>query len=418
MVMFTPSGALLIKHGSSAPTTLLAILGLSTPFIRRYRSFTTEEKRLFANVVFFVGIVFLSTLCGGVFSEAVKMLGHYARLLLVIPIIFLCARIRLTQDWLWYAMAIGAITAGLFALYESWQMGVFKNTAYRAHGMTGPMIFGHLSLTMGFMTIAGWGFFKEQGQRYLIIPSLALILGLVASFLSGTRGAWIAIPALSLLYFWFMRRRGMRQWHITIILMVLGSIIAAGYLFPQTGIKKRIDIAQKEIELLFAADKKLTTVEGVEGGVDVRLKMWSAAWKIFLENPLLGVGEGMYQEKVREFAESDNRYKKIVKYGFKDPDNEYFYTLVNRGLLGLISLLLLFLFPAWMFYKAASSESPTLARLGLAGLVLIVAYMHFCMTKSVLSVSVELNFFSFSLALLVSLISSSYWQMSKNEKEY
>jgi len=129
---------------------------------------------------------------------------------LIIPIITLFLRVKLSEKWLWYGMAAGAVSSGLYALYESWQIGPFPQHLYRAGGMAGSMEFGHLAMVMGFIPVVGWSFFAKQKRWQMIIPLFSFLFGMTGAFMSGTRGILMTLPIL-MLFFWFFSRRSLKK---------------------------------------------------------------------------------------------------------------------------------------------------------------------------------------------------------------
>lgn len=67
--------------------------------------------------------------------------------------------------------------------------------------------------------------------------------------------------------------------------------------------------------------------------------MWDGAVKIFLENPVIGVGTGGYQLAMKKY-EIPNLA--LIHRDFSDPHNSYLYMAANFGILGIISLFWLF----------------------------------------------------------------------------
>ena len=94
LVFLTPASTLLLKHGSSTSTTILACLGLFSLFIQGTRPLSFDEKMLFKTLLIFCGIVLLFALLGGFQEASMNKLGRYARLLLIIPTIALFLRVK------------------------------------------------------------------------------------------------------------------------------------------------------------------------------------------------------------------------------------------------------------------------------------------------------------------------------------
>jgi len=123
---------------------------------------------------------------------------------------------------------------------------------------------------------------------------------------------------------------------------------------------------------------------------------------------LLGAGVGAYRDIMQAQVRDGDWHVGIAHY--KSPHNEFLSVLADRGLIGFIALILLFLVPAWAFYRAVCTDSADTARLGLAGLVLVVAFMHFGLTASILDRNPPIYFYGLFVAVLIYLISSRQYE--------
>lgn len=399
-VFLVPVLILQIPDAGATSFLLLGLLGLLTPFVSRYRPFSEDEMRLFI----LVGVFFVVAVASYLLSEmnylGFKKLGRYVRFLVVIPIGYVLVRARLTQGWLWYGIATGAIVAGVGALTGAWDAFLQDQVHFRADGIVGPILYGDLALAMGCMALAGIGYFRQQSSWHVLIPVMAFAMGMVASFLSGTRGGWIAVPALALLFLWFYWKR-LTRWQSYTLLCLLVVFPLATWMIPATGVKMRFDEARIEVTAYLDGTNRDTSIGH-------RFEMWQAAWQVFQEHPLLGAGVGAYRDIMQAQVRDGEWHVGIAHY--KSPHNEFLSVLADRGLIGFIALILLFLVPAWAFYRAVRTDSADIARLGLAGLVLVVAFMHFGLTASILDRNAPIYFYGLFVAMLIYLISSRQYE--------
>ncbi|MCI0400179.1 MAG: O-antigen ligase family protein [Gammaproteobacteria bacterium] len=395
-VFLAPIVMLQIPHGSGASYLLLASLGVLTPFVSRYRPFSQDEKRLFTVVGAFCAVALVSYLLSDMNYLGFRKLGRYVRLLAVIPVAYIFVRARLTQGWLWYGVAAGALLAGVVAMIGAWDASLQGRDHYRAGGSTGPILYGDLALAMGFIALAGMGYFHQQGRWQVLMPLVGVAMGLLASLLSGTRGGWIALPALALLCLWFYWKH-LQRWQCSTLLMLLLVIPLAAWMIPQTGVKTRVEEVRTEIAAYLDGTNRDTSIGH-------RFELWRAAWQMFENHPLFGAGVGADQEAIQAQIRAGERHEGIAHY--QSPHSEYLSVLASRGLVGFVVLILLFLVPAWTFYRAARTGSADVARLGLAGLVVVVAFMHFGLTDAILDRVPPIHFYGLFLALLTYLISS------------
>ena len=81
--------------------------------------------------------------------------------------------------------------------------------------------------------------------------------------------------------------------------------------------------------------------------------------------------------------------------------------------MGFLAIAILFLFPTIIFYQSIGHyNAAKTQRLALAGLILIVGFVVFSLTESILERSRSIIFFSFYLAVLMALL-----QVSRQKKQ-
>ncbi len=389
IIFLVPLLVLNVKHGIGAGFLPLVVAGFFVAAMPGNRDpLTREEKLLFfaVSILFFFALVV--TLSGDFNYAGYKRLGKFLPLLLVIPAYLFLRKLGLNLVALWYGLAVGAMVTGFAALVE---VGL---GASRAKGATNAILFGDISLVMSFMTLAGYGFFKARGRWWVFVPIGAVILGVTASFLSGVRGSWIAIPALLVILLWvhFSKAALWKRWLIIAGVMILGAIL---YSLPFTGVAKRIDPALSEISIYFSSE---VTDSVRAGSVGVRLEMWRGAWQIFRENPIAGVGWGNYRPAMEQQVLQGLRHPKAAT--FAHPHSQYLSVLANGGLIGGLGMLLLFLIPLKLFVEAYKEGSESMRQLSMAGILLVVAYMHFSLTEAILERILSTSFLAFYLAVL------------------
>lgn len=394
IVLLFPAAILHINHGGSTTFVILALLGIITPFIKRYRPFSHEEKRLFYVLGLFFAVFLVSLIINGSSREGLKKIELYGKLLFAIPFLYLLLRVRTKEAIVWYGITCGSFLAGLWGLYEAYTLGL--PPAHRVHSATHFIIYGDLSLAMAFMSLAGIGYFRQRSRFLVLLPISAFLMGFIGSILSGTRGAWIAVPALIVLLLWYYwdSLTKLKRIAIISILAVLPFII---YTIPQTGVEQRLNQAYDAINTYQQSGNARSSAGS-------RLEMWKAAWNIFLENPLIGAGPGNFQHEAQKLVDK-GIYHEVIAW-FNHPHNEYLNVLCTRGLLGLFGLLALFLVPGKYLFNAMNNDNKSISRFGFAGMILIISYMHFALTEAILDRSPPLLFFTFFLTLFTYHVSS------------
>jgi len=374
---------------------LLALAGLYFIFIRRHISAQAgHDEKLF---YFSIGIFFLVTLLITINAGFVyKSIGKYLHILLIIPVYIYLRYTGVKLFYLWYGLVTGSIAAAGVAIYD-----ISIINLGRATGLTHPIIFGDLALVMGCMSMAGMGWFKRRASWHMIFPFLALLCGVLASVLSQSRGGWIAVPFLVVIFFWYINSSFSFRSKIAVVILIIVAL-GALYVMPQTGVSFQIDRTIKSLQQYSGSD--ITSVgRSSSSSVGTRLEMWQASWKMFLDNPLLGVGWGHYQEQAQLQVDQGLRNSSAASYDH--PHNQFISALANGGSLGFIVTMMLFLMPAWLFVKyIKQGKTEDIKRLALAGLILIVAYMAFGLSEPMLDRSRSVNFFAFYLAIFMAAI--------------
>jgi O-antigen ligase len=145
--------------------------------------------------------------------------------------------------------------------------------------------------------------------------------------------------------------------------------------------------------------------------VATRLTMWRHGFEVFKQQPFLGYGLQNTTNVVANHIENEsNEYKdsKQAEYHFKRFDhlhNEYINTLVGKGVLGLVTLLVLLLLPLAIFWRRVTVTDLSQAYFATIGIVTIIGYLIIGLTN-IISTQPLLNIF-FLMILAIAFIGSS-----------
>ena len=403
LIFLFPILTITVKHGHGVIFILLALLGLIlATFQAKEKPLDRDEKLLFFSVAFFFIVAIAAVLLGDDPSQGDGKLSKFLRLLLVIPVYFFIRKINISEPVFWYGLVCGAVFTCLWAIYETKYGPVYLEQMGRPRGATHPILFGNLSLAMGVMAFAGIAWFRKRASWQIALPLLALVMGITASFLSGSRGGWVALPALIIISLWFIRNTIPKNALLVVAIVLIVTPIVA-YFVPQTKVAERIDFTIDNIKAYHdsAIDSPYRTTS-----IGGRFEMWQAAWSIFVDNPTLGVGWGNYQVNAKKMVDQGLRHPKAAKHGH--PHNEYLSVLASGGLLGLLALLFLLAIPLRYFFLATRSDSISMRSLGIAGVMLVVAYAHFALSEAIFERSLPVTFYAFYITVIAALIARQY----------
>lgn len=192
-----------------------------------------------------------------------------------------------------------------------------------------PTIFSGKSITVSLLLVFGmlilsFYFSKAENVKSKILISSLILLFFIALSVGTGRAGYLAYILLSpvVMYNIFDKK---------IIKVIAGTAITISVLFLSPSVQQRTDLMFSDISNYQRMDTNTS--------VGLRLHMWTGAVKIFLENPVIGVGTGGYQSAMKKY-ETPNLA--AIYRDFSDPHNSYLYMAANFGILGIISLFWLF----------------------------------------------------------------------------
>lgn len=199
VVLCFPAACLLIDRSDSLSLLLLGFIGLWVWIRNGFRSgFGRGDWAFVAAFAAFFLVVVLAFVFGHQTDEGFRLLGRYLRLLFVLPVLLALRRYHPPAAAVWTGLGVAALLLGLDAIWESLDAGGFL----RPDGDTNvAILFGDLATLTTFMFAAGYIYIDSRLPRlgpWLVAGGV--LMGLLASFLSGTRGAWVAMPVLLILF--------------------------------------------------------------------------------------------------------------------------------------------------------------------------------------------------------------------------
>lgn len=348
--------------------------------------------------LFYTLIAILAAGRVGFNTDALDRLEHFSYFLAGAFLIPFLVAIRVRAVWFWSAIAMTALLSGLYALWEVQTFSAaFEHTHgvdYRAGGSKGKQIpFGDIATLAAILSALAASVFIGSRRLWSALLLIAALLGLQASIASGTRGAWIVFPTAFVVIGIYLLRE--YPTHRRRILIGLTALVMVGGLAVLQSEHTRTRIAAAVSEV-----RGYSAGASVESGdaLGERFEMWRAARMAYQEHPWLGIGVGQLNGYFKQAADDHRISAAIVAFddgeGHTHAHNDYIHALATRGLLGLSTLLLLYLVPLGVFLRTAIIGRNAEQRgLGYAGILTILAYMQFSLTDSILLMRITAGFF-------------------------
>jgi O-antigen ligase len=381
---------------------LLILLSMIWLYLRLRRRPTLDLGRttwiLAAVFLVYAAVAVLSAASVGFNAEALKRLERFSYFLAGATLIPFLIAARPRPLWFWLAIAATALLSGLFA---AWEMQTLRQAFelatgrdYRAGGSKGKQIpFGDIATLVSILSLLAASVYAGTRRWLAVLFVIAALAGVYASVVSGTRGAWIFYPTGLLLVCLHLVQQYPAS-RRTILRGLLGLTLLGGLALSQSDhIQGRFATALSEIQAY-------TPGQGVRAGnaLGERFEMWRAAWMAFESHPWLGIGVGQLNGYFKTAAERGLISRAIADFdggnGHTHAHNDYIHALATRGVLGLISLLLLYLVPLAVFIRSTLTARGSAERgLGYAGILTILAYMQYSLTDSILMMRITGGFF-------------------------
>lgn len=395
-IFFSTVGAAKLTAWSAIVAGLVALCALYALLKYHYKdlSFVDTRSKILMGLLLLMSLVAVFSWWWHGAEGNIRKELFYA---LTISIFFVVYAYRPPLIWLWLGIGAVAIAAGVLAINSVYIQGELR----AGYSFLNPIPFGNLSLLAGLLCVPAMFLartLRKGGGALIVFLLLGLFSGVFSSVLSGSRGGWVAIPFILLLfgyvYYHFFSKK---IW--LILTLVLSGVITFVWTSEELKFSQRVIEARDQIIAYHAGD-----VRSSQGG---RLEMWRGALLLIQDKPLLGHGgvvayrhalfELIKDEKINSVAlvayeylsMEQEKLEELIKTAessvmFEHLHNDYLDRAVKQGLVGLVALLLFYLVPIVLFSRYIRSKAPTKQALAVSIVTLIVCYAIFGLTETFL----------------------------------
>jgi len=251
--------------------------------------------------------------------------------------------------------------------------------------------FGDLALMLGFLALFSIQSGGERSPLSISLKLCGLIAGIYLSFRSGTRGGWLAVPILLMIWV----ALGLRATLRTRLLAGLGlmAVIAVSSVVMFDMIQHRALEVQSDVAAYTLGHK--------DTSIGVRLQILQAVASVLQHNPLFGAGQLGYKATLMALEQAGVITGQAVYFGTAEVHNQILSYAVKYGLPGLLSGLAIFLVPLlvfWRVLRTAQGEERTAA---LMGICLVTGFFVFGLSVEILNLKHTVTFYSLTLAVLL-----------------
>ncbi|MFP4893600.1 O-antigen ligase family protein [Paraburkholderia sp. EG304] len=268
-----------------------------------------------------------------------------------------------------WGCAAGALAVGAWAIINQppggWTDANRLNNSY-----TNAIPFGDTALLLAFLSVFTLGWDNPRDWRVLVPRVLALVSGGYASFLSGSRGGWLAVPVFVMLlgmqYHWFTRKK-------RLLVATLVIAIGAGGLLSTERVQKRFAEVPNDVSMMHKGEDATAT--------GLRLQLWNASRMIFARHPMWGIGKGHLVDELGAMASRGEVKAEIVN---ERAHSDFFSTLAEMGAVGVVCLLLFYYGITVYFWRHRHASDPVIRAASYSGLAVATSTAIFGLTIDVL----------------------------------
>ena len=345
---------------SRAIYVLFALSALA--FMIRCKPALSRDQRLFAYPIYlFITVAIIALANQGFPDRGMNILtSRYLLLLAAVPLVGIYVSWFDVRSNVYLKFALTAVLLGSLALID-----ILVLDQSRADAGNNAVVFGFVSVSITSVVVASYRTFSARKYGSLAYV-VAIVFGVCATLLSGSRGSWIAALAVIVIAvnFYFDRYAlGKRLLISGLVILCVGLI---GLSVPP--VQKRLDNMITIVSPYFTDEN-----QGAFNSASYRIESWRAAWTIGMEHPFLGIGPGNLLDELDAYAERNPDKRGLEK--MKHAHNQYMQTFAIAGFAGLAALMIMLAVHGWLFAKYLAKRYPSEVRsLALAGLLLVVVY--------------------------------------------
>ncbi|MDR3560652.1 MAG: O-antigen ligase family protein [Negativicutes bacterium] len=261
--------------------------------------------------------------------------------LMVVAAVFIDSREKLTGVCTFLAVAVILIDC-----YALWQFISGENTSLIGvdgggtrliGGTSNPIIFsGYLFNVITLFLVLGLKAVPGIPPKHKKLFFLTALFSLAILILTLTRGGWLALEAVMLVWIGFEWKRDRKLVAILFLIALLLFVNMAGIM---PGLLQGMAERPQVVEQGVVADPSSMQ----------RIVMWQAAWQIFLDHPLAGAG--LYQFHDMFYGKYYPSTAVSLDKLWQNAHSDYFNLLAETGILGTTAYIYFFGTLLWSKYR-------------------------------------------------------------------
>jgi len=386
---FVASGMML--KGQLTFFLLISMIGIYFIFKGKNRLYKEQKYFVYILIAIFI-TVSSSCVLNGDYELFFKYPFEVFKYLIFVPLVAVAINgLNLTEQNFYKTFIIASSYSLYLAIYI-----IYYNVPRSIGVLESPIILGNLGVLFAVISLVVA--FRVSGTFWKIFAVLFFLSGIILSFLSGSRGGWLAILFALITMFSLAKFDGpFKKWHIVIFVFMIMSLTLY-FLWDILPIQNRVMLAVSNFQEYQKGYYQTS--------VGYRFEMWKAGWYGYLDKPVLGWGFTHYSEVFKKYLEL-GLVKSRGDFVWGHPHNDFVQILVEFGLVGFVIFMAAFIYPLVFFFKHAmvfSKNNKQMLFLSLIGIIMIEAILEFMLTNRGVTIIYIFHFYIVLTLILMKLI--------------
>lgn len=388
LVFLFPALLLSVRSGTNYCFLFLIILS----FVEMAR----KRERFFADVWDNTALIYTIAMAAlpvaTLISQAVNLNvtgGPYdgaLRFLFAVPVFLMLRQMPMrTVTVVQYGFVAGAFTTLAIALIFPPPPTIRLGTYY-----LNEIHFGDLALALGILAVLTINWDRKDPIWLIALKVAACLAAVWISIQTGTRGGWLAVPAVVVVWLFLVRRRLSLRVRLSVAATTGLALILIYLLNPDV---------HGRIALLLDELRKIETVK--DSSIGARIQIWSAAFHLWTQYPLFGIGPDQFGLYVPDLFLAGYLSPYAVGYARSEVHNEILNRAVTLGIPGIAAIMMIYFVPFALFVRAARSDDHVKRVAGRIGACFVAAFFVFGLTVETFDLKATTTFYSLTVAVLL-----------------
>lgn len=255
-----------------------------------------------------------------------------------------------------------------------------------------PNTFGINTMLLAFLCLFSIDAISKDRLALRLLKYAGVLAGFYLEMKSQTRGAWIAEPAMLVLWaaiYWQVKSKK------ELLLPVLISVLVV------IGCYFLIDFFYARVNSIYYDISSWRNKTDTGTSMGLRFSFWQISWELFKQSPVYGYGDlGFQAQLLMPQIQSAFSPDVISHMGRNGPHNEYLANMLRSGIFGFIAVSVQFFAPAVVFIRGLKSSIQGVKGASAMGLCLVMGMMITSLSQEVLTLKYTNSFYGLMIAAL------------------